>query len=136
MPAREARQLSPLTLAYMGDTVYDLYVRRLIISQGDRPANALHKAAIAYVKAAAQSAAYERVLPLLTEDEAAVARRGRNAHAGTVPKNADPADYARATAFEAVIGYLYLTGESERIASLMDNALGTPRTLEESTCPK
>lgn len=109
-----------LELAYLGDTLWDLFVREELVKTGGRMKE-LHRAAVARVRASAQSRALARIEDGLTEDEAAVVRRARNAHQ-TPPKNADPADYCRATALEALFGYLYLTGRLERMKTLMYQA--------------
>ena len=109
-----------LELAYLGDTLWDLFVREELVKTGGRMKE-LHRAAVARVRASSQSRALARIEEDLTEDEAAVVRRARNAHQ-TPPKNADPADYCRATALEALFGYLYLTGQLERMKTLMYQA--------------
>ena len=109
-----------LELAYLGDTLWDLFVREELVKTGGRMKE-LHRAAVARVRASAQSRALARIEDGLTEEEAAVVRRARNAHQ-TPPKNADPADYCRATALEALFGYLYLTGQLERMKTLMYQA--------------
>ena len=109
-----------LELAYLGDTLWDLFVREELVKTGGRMKE-LHRAAVARVRASAQSRALARIEDGLTEDEAAVVRRARNAHQ-TPPKNADPADYCRATALEALFGSLYLTGRLERMKTLMYQA--------------
>lgn len=123
LPQRDARQMPALTLAYIGDTVYDLYVRTYLMHTLDGNAHALHLAAAKLVSAAGQAAAFRRIEPLLTEEEAGVFRRGRNAHSGTVPKNAQVSDYRIATGLEALIGYLYWTGADARAAELMQLAV-------------
>ena len=110
-----------LELAYLGDTLWDLLVRERLVRRGGRM-KALHRAAVTCVCAKAQSEALGRIEPMLTEEEAAVVRRARNARQ-TPPKNADPADYHRATALEALIGWLYLTGRRARMDELMNAAL-------------
>lgn len=117
----DIRTYSPLTLAYMGDCVYDLIIRTVIIARGNRSANDLHKWAVRYVKAKAQSDLIECMLEhnLLTPEEEAVYRRGRNAKSYTKAKNADIADYSRATGLEALIGYLYLSDKTERAIELV-----------------
>ena len=110
-----------LELAYLGDALYDLYVRERLIARGGR-VRALHREAVTLVCAHAQSEALGRVLDALTEDEAAVARRARNC-AQHPPRNADPAEYHRATALEALVGYLYVTGQGERMNQLLALAL-------------
>ncbi|NLI53720.1 MAG: ribonuclease III [Clostridiales bacterium] len=113
------RQLSPLALAQIGDTVCDLYARIYLNDQFARSAHELHLAASKYVCAAGQAAAYRRMERLLTEEEAAVFRRGRNAHSGTMPKNASAADYHTATGLETLIGWLFLSGADARLSELM-----------------
>lgn len=113
------RQLNPLILAAVGDAVYTLNVRTLLVAGHDYTAHALHAASASTVCAAAQKAAYFKIEPLLTEDELYIAKRGRNAHPGTIPKNAEFSDYRIATALEAVFGYLSILGREDRIAALM-----------------
>lgn len=116
-------QLSPLSLAYIGDGVYELYVRtRMINEHTGMPAHKLHMHTVKYVKAASQSASINYMLEFLTEDEMAVFKRGRNAKSPTTPKNADILDYRRATGFEALIGYLYLSDNEARLNELMSMA--------------
>ena len=122
-PARDAMQMSPLTLAYIGDTVYDLYVRTLLLYQSDATVHSLHLQASRKVRASAQAEVLERLLPLLNEQEASVYRRGRNAHMGTIPRSASIGQYRAATGLEAVFGYLYLKGDDARIRELMRCAL-------------
>ncbi|MGN0752819.1 MAG: Mini-ribonuclease 3 [Aristaeellaceae bacterium] len=113
-----ARMLNPLQLAYVGDSVWELLVRSRIIYKG-RSARHVHQDAVACVNARAQAEALRRIEALLTAPEADIARRGRNAHAHhAAPKNQDAADYRAATALEALIGYLYLTGQEERLLEL------------------
>lgn len=118
----EINTLSPLTLAFLGDSVYEMFIRTKILSGGNRPANELHKIAVGYVKAKAQSNAAHKIFDMLTEEELAIFKRGRNTNIHTVPKNADMADYRHATALETLIGYLYLKGESERLLQLLNVA--------------
>ena len=110
-----------LELAYLGDTLYDLYVREHLIARGGK-VHALHKQAVSLVCAHAQAGALARVEPLLTPDEADVVRRARNARQ-TPPRNADIGEYHRATALEALVGYLYVTGRRERMNELLRTAL-------------
>ena len=112
---QDVRAYSPLTLAYIGDGIYELVIRSVVVERANRSANDLHKKTTRYVKAPAQSAMIEALLPELTEEEEAVYRRGRNAKSYTTAKNASVADYRRATGFEALMGYLYLTGQIDRI---------------------
>lgn len=110
-----------LEMAYLGDALYDLYVRSHLLQRGGR-VHALHKDAVKLVCAHAQSEALARVLPALNEKEADVVRRARNAHQSP-PRNANPAEYHQATALEALIGYLYIMGESARMDELLALAL-------------
>ena len=122
-PIEQPSLLAPLSLAYIGDAVYELYVRTRIIGEHpNMPAHKLHTHAVKYVKAAAQSASINAMQDVLTEDETAVYKRGRNAKSPTAPKNADIRDYRRATGFEALVGYLYLSGETERLNHIMSVA--------------
>ena len=118
----EINTLSPLTLAFLGDSVYEMFMRTKILASGNRPANELHKLAVGYVKAKAQSNAAHKILDMLTDDELAIYKRGRNTNIHTVPKNADMADYRHSTALEALIGYLYLKGEKERLIQILNVA--------------
>lgn len=118
MERERARLLNALQLAHVGDTVWELLVRSRMIYRGYNVRN-MHKEAIACVNAGAQAKAMARILPVLTEEEADVARRGRNAHPHHgAPKNQDAFDYHQATALEALMGYLYLTGQEERLLQL------------------
>lgn len=120
MTEEAARLLNPLQLAFIGDTVWDLLVRTRLVYRG-RNLRHLHQDAVARVNAAAQAAALRRLEDQTTDAEADILRRGRNAHARhPVPRNQNPADYASATALEALIGYLYLTGQDERLLYLFD----------------
>lgn len=116
----KARELSPLTLAFYGDSVYETLVRRKLVENGSVPSSKLHKRAISFVCAAFQSAAVDMIEPLLCEDEYEIYRRGRNANGATVPKSSNPHDYRRATGLEALFGYLYLTGGFERAEQLFE----------------
>ncbi|MGN0803569.1 MAG: Mini-ribonuclease 3 [Candidatus Faecivicinus sp.] len=118
-----------LELAYLGDTVYDLYVRAHLVSAGGR-VGALHRRAIQLVCAHAQAEALARVQEALTEEEAAVVRRARNAQQSP-PKHADAAEYHRATGLEALIGYLYATGRHERMREILEQAL-PPETIAQA----
>ena len=113
------RTLSPLALAFVGDGVYELMVRERLVREANRPAGVLHKRAVELVRAEAQAAARERLLPLLTEEEAAAYRRGRNAHTARTG-----GDYHKATGLEALFGYLYLSGHIDRVRELFAAAIG------------
>ena len=114
----EVRQMNALVLAYVGDTVYDLMVRTYLAEHYAGSAHKLHQMAIGYVSAHAQSDTLHRLLPELSEEEAAVYRRGRNTKSPTVPKNADVTEYRAATGLEALIGFLYLAGRFERLSQI------------------
>lgn len=117
---KEVNQYSALGLAYIGDCIYELMVRERVISQGNMPVNRLHKKTVSYVCASNQSKAVGFLLDLLTEQELAIYKRGRNANGNTVPKNSHPQDYRRATGLEALFGFLYLTNQNDRIKELFD----------------
>ena len=134
MGAREAEQKNPLALAFVGDTVWDLLVRQRLLTTSAR-VNALHRQATALVNAGAQAEALTRLEPLLTETERDIVRRGANAHCRHVsPKNQDPVDYRRATGLEALIGWLYLTGQQPRVRELFETA-HPPETAAYSAAP-
>lgn len=123
---KKASQYSPLVLAYIGDSVYEVYVRtRVIEEHSDMPAYKLHRLTVQYVKAHAQSDSMIEIEKILNEKEISVYKRGRNAKSATVPKNADLTDYRRATGFEALIGYLYLEQETDRLNEIMALAYET-----------
>lgn len=115
----DVKMLNPLVLAYVGDSVYDTFVRTLLVSGGYGQVAKLHKMAIEFVKAKAQADTLEKISETLTQDEQDIVRRGRNTKSGTVPKNADLADYKHATGFEALIGFLYLTGQINRLMEVI-----------------
>ena len=115
---QDLRSYSPLTLAYIGDGVYELIIRTILVKKGNCPVNRLHKKASSLVKAGAQSAIMEVIEEELTPEELSVYRRGRNAHSPTMAKHATMADYRRATGFEALMGYLYLADRVDRILEL------------------
>jgi len=117
-------QISAPALAFIGDAVYDLYIRGLLISQGIRNTGRLHNSAVGYVKASKQREAYESILNMLTDTELQITKRGRNANMGSIPKNADPADYSFATAFETLLGYLYLINDRNRLLEILNKAAG------------
>lgn len=115
----DLKNVSPLTMAFLGDGVYELLVREYIVSKGNCPVKKLNSAKVDMVRCEFQAKALREILePLFTEAEQAVCLRGRNAHVGHVPKNSTVADYHAATAFEAVFGYLYLLGDTDRIKFL------------------
>lgn len=112
--------LSPLPLAFVGDTVFDLLVREYLVGKANRPVSQLHALASKMVCASAQAKAYDVISDMLSEEEQAVFKRGRNAHTGGVPKNASSAQYHVATGLEALFGWLYLNGKTDRINELFD----------------
>ncbi len=111
------KMLSPLNLAFVGDAVYSILVREYLIAKGSAPVGKLHKKAVSLVCASAQSRAVDNIYPLLSEDEVAIFKRGRNANS-TPPRNGDHAEYRQATGLEALFGYLYLAKKIERINEL------------------
>lgn len=115
----EPNTYSPLVMAYLGDAVYELYVRTLLVSRGNMPVSKLHKQSIAYVKAKAQSDIIHKMLQNLSPEEQDVVRRGRNAKSGTIPKNADITEYKYATGFETLLGYLYIQEDYARLLELL-----------------
>lgn len=119
IPDNDIRTYSPLTLAYIGDGIYDLVIRSIVVGQGNTRASQLHRKTSQMVKAHAQSAMVEWILPYLNEEEKAVYKRGRNAKSATMAKNATMVDYRRATGFEALMGYLYLTDQTDRLLNLV-----------------
>ena len=121
---QDLRSYSPLTLAYIGDGVYELIIRTTLVKKGNCPVNRLHKKASSLVKAGAQSAIMEVIEEELTPEELSVYRRGRNAHSPTMAKHATMADYRRATGFEALMGYLYLKEDYTRILTLVRMGIG------------
>ncbi len=113
---------SSLSLALVGDAVYELFIRTRLLKKSGAHAHTLHKRAIAFVKAGGQAESMLSILEFLSEKETEVYKRGRNAKSPTVPKNADLTQYRIATGFEALLGYLYLDGQPERLNEIMDMA--------------
>lgn len=121
----DVKSLSPLTLAFVGDSVYDLMVREMLVSDANRPAGELHSMAVKMVNAGAQDEAYKKIADLLTEEETNVYKRGRNAHTNRVlSKNISTAQYHSATGIEALFGYLYLTENADRLRELFKKITG------------
>ena len=112
------KQLSPLNLAFIGDCVYEMLVRETLVTDANRPVNDLHRESVKFVSAKAQTAAFEKIKDILTEEEIAVYKRGRNAKVGHSPKSATEGEYHCATGVEALFGYLYLTERLDRIKEL------------------
>ncbi len=123
MDSEKAAQMNPLTLAFVGDGVYNLYVRTYALEHMDVKASRMNAFCKEYVRATAQAKAYRAIEPELTEAELAVAKRARNAHPRNKAKNASGADYMHATALEAVIGYLYAGGQTERLGYIQRRAM-------------
>lgn len=119
----EAGAYSPLVLAFLGDSVYERAVRTAIVLKGNAKVNMLNRKKNRYVKAAAQSKAMDLLEPMLTEKEESIYRRGRNAKSYTMAKNATMGDYRRATGFEALMGYLFLSGQTERYMELIEKGM-------------
>jgi len=120
-PLKDAKQFNGLALAYMGDAVYEVYIRHFLLSKGNVKPHILHRLSKEFVSAKAQAAHLEQLMnnQLFSQEELAVIKRGRNAKSGTVPKNTDVQTYRHSTAFEALIGYLYLQGNIERINEII-----------------
>lgn len=117
---KEVDFYSPLVLAYVGDAVYEVFVRTMLALKGNMSVHNMHKKSISYVKAKAQSDIVHRLYDRLTDEEKDIVRRGRNSKSGTIPKNADVSDYKYATGFESLIGYLYLKGRTERLFEILE----------------
>ena len=109
---------STIALAFLGDAVYELLVRTYLCAQGKATGKGLHRAAVELVRAPKQAELSEKILPILTEEEHGVFKRGRNANVNSIPAHASRAEYQQATALEALFGWLYLRGEQERINAL------------------
>jgi ribonuclease-3 family protein len=122
-PSKKPNLLHPIVLAYLGDGIYEVYIRQYLLSLSNHKPHHLQKSASKLVSAKAQSKALKAWLPVLTEEELNMVKRGRNAKSGTVPKNADLLEYRHSTAFECLIGYLYLQQRYERLEELMAMAL-------------
>ncbi|QAS52697.1 Mini-ribonuclease 3 [Halobacillus litoralis] len=125
MAMTNVKQMKSLALAYMGDSVYELYVRHHLLKSGEVKPQHLHQAAVQFVSAVSQAKVVQvwQEEKLLTEEEEGVLRRGRNAKSGSVPKNTNVQTYRYSTAFEAVLGFLYLSGQTERLETLINHAI-------------
>ena len=119
----DVNQLSPLVWAYIGDSIYEIFIRTNLVNNSNAKPHRLHIETIKYVKAKAQADTLEKMKDELTEKEKDIVRRGRNAENHHVAKNASVAEYSKATAFEALIGYLYLTKQDERLKEILDKCL-------------
>ncbi len=123
----QARALGGLTLAFFGDSVYEVLVRETIVKGGTLPVNTLHKKAVEKVNAGFQSKAFDVIEPMLSEEELEIFKRGRNATGNNVPRSSNSKDYRRATGFEALFGYLYLIGENDRMNELFEAIMNIPQ---------
>ncbi|KAB8127750.1 ribonuclease III [Gracilibacillus oryzae] len=121
----KAKELKSLALAYMGDAIYEIYIREYLIEKGNVKVQAVHHHAVQFVKATSQARVIQAWLDadVLSDEERAIVRRGRNAKSGSVPKNTDVQTYRYSTAFEALLGYLYLDGQKERLGQLINDAI-------------
>ncbi|MBE7065037.1 MAG: Mini-ribonuclease 3 [Ruminococcaceae bacterium] len=120
---KELIEMPPLALAFVGDAVYELYIRSSIcIDERRRDVNYLHRCAVTYVKAQAQATVVKILFDELSEEEKNIVKRGRNAHPRTVPKNASISDYRYATGFEALLGYLYYSGNNDRLMDILEKS--------------
>ncbi len=115
----EVMNLQPLVLAYIGDAIYEAYVRTMLVVNKKTNVNMLHKMSVKFVKAKAQSDTVKRIMDRLTAEEQDVVRRGRNAKSATVPKHAEVTDYRYSTGYEALVGYLYLTKQTGRLMDIL-----------------
>lgn len=120
---KDIRTYSPLTIAFLGDAVYELVIRTLVVGKGNTSPAKLHKTSSSFEKAAAQSALLDRIEEELTDDEMDFVRRGRNSKPRTMAKNASTKDYLKATGLETLIGYLYIKGDEERLFYLMEKGM-------------
>ena len=123
MEKQDIRTISPLTLAYIGDSVFDLTIKTMVVGQGNAPVNKMHKKVSEIVKAHGQVQMYEAIKDILTESEISVFKRGRNAKSYTSAKNATKIDYRIATGYEALLGYLYLQDKMDRVLELVNIGL-------------
>ena len=132
MTKSQAKQLSPAVLAFYGDSVYEVLVRRKIVEGGNRPSRALHRMSVEMVRASFQSRVFDLLSEILKEEEAEILRRGRNASGLTVPHSSTPEEYHKATAVEALFGYLYLSGRFDRLRELFSATINTEDENENS----
>ena len=125
-------EINGASLAYIGDAVIELTVRQTLLELGSGDVGAMNKIADSLVRATAQSEAMDKIMPMLTEEELAVYKRGRNTHSHTVPKSAKVSEYRKATGMEALFGYLHLEGKTDRIKELFNAAYGSLAKKSES----
>lgn len=119
---REAKLSNPATMAFLGDAVYELFIREKLVSFGTRQADSLHKEAIKLVCASAQAKLFDALIEELTEDEREILKRGRNAHTARVPKHSTPNNYRKATGMETLFGFLKLSGQEQRLGELLERS--------------
>ena len=119
----DVKMLSPLTWAYIGDSVYEMYIRTYLVNKTNLKPHKLHIESIKYVKAKSQADILKKIECILTSEEKDIVRRGRNAENHHLPKNADPADYMYSTAFEGLIGYLYLAKKEKRLKQILEKCM-------------
>lgn len=122
MAYREEAYLNTTALAFLGDAVYETFIRSRVLETGEIHADMLHRKAVRYVRAESQARALRKLLPMLTEEELALVKRARNRKSASKPKNADPVAYKLATAFEALVGYLFLSHQEERLRQIQEQA--------------
>lgn len=135
LPETDIKTYSPLTLAFIGDSIFDLIIRTVVVESGNAPVNKLHKRCSTFVQASAQADLYHTIKEMLTEEETAIFKRGRNAKSFTTAKNAGVVEYRTATGLEALIGYLYLTDQTARLLELIKpqvkKIIGDNTTLQQ-----
>ena len=131
-PKEEIELMSPLTWAYIGDAVYELYVRNKLINQTNLKPHKLHIEAVKYVKAKSQAEKLNEIYETLTDEEKDIVRRGRNTQNHHLPKNSNVQEYMYATAFEALIGYLYLTKQNTRLQEILDKSNQTGNRINNT----
>lgn len=120
----DSREYAPVTLAYIGDSVYELYIRSYLLKDANKTSYQLHRTAVKYVSAKNQAQILLGLLDILSDEEKNIVRRAKNQKTNTLPKNADPEDYKYATAFEALIGYLYIKKDYCRLQEILNKAVG------------
>lgn len=122
-PAKPPEQLNPIVLAYIGDAVFEMFIRQYVVSKSNHKPQHLHRLSTGFVSAKAQAKALQQLIPLLDEEESDIVRRGRNAKSGSAPKSSDVLEYRHSTAFECLIGYLYYKQSFDRLQEIMNQAL-------------
>lgn len=127
----DINQLSPLTWAYVGDCIYELYIRTYLVNTTNLKPHKLHIESIKYVKAGAQAKALKEIMDILSEEEKNIVRRGRNTENHHIPKNSSVEEYAYSTAFEALIGYLYLTKNINRVKEVIEAVINNINSIEK-----